>query len=102
MTVALVAQNGPGGHLGAPEPRSGVCALGRADFRPADRRLRSREQLDELGPNLRIHVEGAMAEKANILRRLGWPYDPGYDLRALERSGIADPFQTGLLSKEAA
>lgn len=57
----------------------------------------SSRQLHEFGPLMRIHVERAMAKKAVILDRLSWPGDPSYDFRALEQSGIPDPYATGLL-----
>ncbi len=58
-------------------------------------------ELDELGPTLRSHVEGAVAAKREVLCRLEWPDDPAYDLRALEQSGIHDPYATGLLGRVA-
>lgn len=47
---------------------------------------------------LRQYVEQSVADRAVIVSRLNWPEDPSYDLRALQRSGIDDPFATGLLS----
>lgn len=57
-------------------------------------------ELDELGPGLRPHVENAVGIKREVLFRLGWPEDPAYDLRAMELSGIENPYETGLLGSE--
>jgi hypothetical protein len=46
---------------------------------------------------MRDHVRTAMGRKRLVLERLNWPEDPAYDLRALQRSGIEDPYSTGLL-----
>lgn len=55
------------------------------------------EELDEYGPTLRAHLIDGMAKKREVLRMLAWPEDPAYDRRALERSGIQDPYAVGLL-----
>jgi len=53
--------------------------------------------LEELGPSLRLYVRQAIFAKEQLLERLRWPVLPTYDLEALRRSGVDDPFATGLL-----
>lgn len=60
----------------------------------------TREELDEFGPGLRPAIVAAMVEKRKVLDRLRWPTDPAYDLRALQKSGIEDPYIFGLLKHE--
>lgn len=55
------------------------------------------DELAEFGRVLRADVEDAMARKREVLRMLAWPDDPNYDLRALQHSGIEDPYAIGLL-----
>ena len=56
-----------------------------------------RYELAEFGPTLLTHIEDAMAKKAEVLRMLAWPTDPAYDARALQHSGIEDPWAVGLI-----
>ena len=56
-----------------------------------------RYELAEFGPTLLAHIEDAMAKKAEVLRMLAWPTDPAYDARALQHSGIEDPWAVGLI-----
>lgn len=55
------------------------------------------EQIDEFEGSLREFVLDAMDKKAEVLRMLAWPDDPAYDMRAMERSGIDDPYAVGLI-----
>lgn len=60
------------------------------------RGFRDGNELKQLGPGLR-----RVAVKNNALylltrRRLAWPVDPHYDIRAFEHSGIEDPVVLGL------
>lgn len=57
----------------------------------------TKAELAEFGRNLRDHVEDGMAKKAEVLRMLAWPTDPAYDARALQQSGIEDPWALGLI-----
>jgi hypothetical protein len=57
----------------------------------------SPEELAEFGPGLLPHILEAMDRKLETLSRLAWPHDPSFDLRALELSGIEDPYATGIL-----
>lgn len=54
-------------------------------------------ELEEFGPGLRDYIVDEMAKKAEVLRMLDWPTDPAYDARALQRSGIEDPWAVGLI-----
>jgi hypothetical protein len=69
--------------------RRHLARLATRDWRP--------EEVGEFEGRLREHVTGAMGRKAALLARLAWPDDPSYDLRALQQSGIEDPYATGLL-----
>lgn len=60
----------------------------------------SRDELAEFGPGLRPTVIEGLIEKHQLGRRLRWPLDPAYDLRALQKSGIEDPYLFGLLKHE--
>lgn len=59
------------------------------DFTPAE--------LREYGRTLRTYLKDEMAKKAEVLRMLAWPEDPTYDARALQHSGIEDPWALGLI-----
>lgn len=55
-------------------------------------------ELDEFEGSLRDHIVQEMARKQEVLRMLSWPQEGAtYDLRALERSGIDDPYVIGLI-----
>lgn len=56
--------------------------------------------LAELGPTLRSAVRARQDVKRATLLRLGWPDDPFYDLRALEKSGIDNGYAIGLIDPE--
>lgn len=60
---------------------------------------RTEKELREYGRTLRTSIRGGMRIRAEVERRLAWPEDPFYDIQALERSGIADPYLCGLLSE---
>jgi hypothetical protein len=53
--------------------------------------------LDEYGPTLRAYIEDELVKKRAVRQMLAWPGDPTYDPRALERSGIEDPYVLGLI-----
>jgi hypothetical protein len=55
------------------------------------------EMLDEYGPTLRAFIEDELEKKRAVREMLAWPADPAYDARALERSGIGDPYVLGLI-----
>lgn len=57
-------------------------------------------EIDEFGPGLRTTIVRGMAEKDHVLRRLAFPDDPHFDLRALEKSGIENAWAIGLLMNE--
>lgn len=57
----------------------------------------SDDQLDEFDPPLRQYVVDGMEKRAEVERMLSWPEDPTFDERALERSGIEDPYILGLI-----
>lgn len=57
-------------------------------------------ELREFGPVLRKYIVNEIANKREVERMLRFPDDPFYDLRALERSGIENPYVTGLLVAE--
>lgn len=61
---------------------------------------RSPEELEEYGPTLRRHMIDSMARKAEVVRMLKWPEDPGFDQRALAKSGIPDGWVAGLLEPD--
>jgi hypothetical protein len=58
----------------------------------------TQEQLSELGRTLRSVVDRGMHEKRLVEARLAWPEDPDYDLRAMQLSGIENPYDIGLIS----
>lgn len=58
----------------------------------------SPEELAEYGPNLRSMIEAAMAIGEIMDARLAWPPFESYDIQAIQRSGIDDPFEAGLLA----
>ncbi len=58
----------------------------------------TREEIQEFEGRLRQAIMGDQEEKAYLRARLTWPEDPFYDLRYLQKSGIEDPYLTGLLS----
>lgn len=59
------------------------------DFTPAE--------MDEFGDGLRGYIEEEAEKKKAVLAMLAWPTDPSFDLRALERSGIDNPYAIGLI-----
>lgn len=54
-------------------------------------------ELAEYGPNLRSVMESAAEEREHLEARLMWPDDLDYDIRYLQKSGIENPMDTGLL-----
>ena len=67
--------------------------LSHVEYGPAD--------LREFGPTLRKAVIEGMEQKPAVMAMLSWPYDSEYDLRALEKSGIDNPYAIGLLIDQA-
>lgn len=63
--------------------------LRRIDYSSAD--------IKEFGPGLRPSIVAGIEEKRRLERRLLWPADAAFDARALEKSGIEDPYVLGLL-----
>ena len=70
------------------------------------RKFRKALEVVEYGPSdiakfegmLRDEVLDGMARKRVIDAMLAWPeHDPGYDLRACQKSGIEDPYAIGLI-----
>ena len=57
----------------------------------------SEDEITEFGPNLRSAVRSGLQTKTEVRRRLAWPEDPAFDQRAIERSGIEDPYVLGLI-----
>jgi hypothetical protein len=55
------------------------------------------QQLAEYGKNLRAYIRKGLAERDEALRRLRWPEDPHYDIRAFHQTGIFEPAEMGLL-----
>lgn len=57
----------------------------------------SKDEVYEFEGRLRQAVLAGMAEKQTVLDRLSWPEDPYFDIRYLQKSGVEDPYLTGLL-----
>lgn len=60
------------------------------------------EDIDQFGKTLRSTIERGLHDKKLIEARLAWPEDPHYDLRAMQQSGIENPYAVGLLFEESA
>lgn len=60
----------------------------------------TQQELAEFEGFLRDDVILSIEKKARVLAMLSWPDDPFYDLRALEQSGIDDPYAAGLLEPQ--
>lgn len=60
------------------------------------------EQLHGVEGSLREYILDEVSKRAEVRRMLEWPADTTYDTRALERSGIEDPYEAGLLELETA
>ena len=58
---------------------------------------RSPEELAEFGSCLREYITSALSAKREVERMLSWPEDPHYDMRAMHKSGIDNPWAAGLL-----
>ena len=61
---------------------------------------RTEVELAEFGHMMREYIREGMADKREVLKMLDWPSDPQYDARALQMSGIADPYAIGLILVE--
>jgi 5-methylcytosine-specific restriction endonuclease McrA len=77
-------------------------AIAHAALRRKHRRVlsvpdKTEADLAELGPSLRSVAVKNNNTRAWIRDRLAWPFDPNYDLRAFQRSGIEDPTALGLI-----
>ena len=57
-------------------------------------------ELREFQGTLRAYIKSEMVKKREVLAMLEWPTDPSYDLRALEHSGLEDPYVLGLILAE--
>lgn len=55
------------------------------------------EELDEFGPGLRPAIEQGIQNKKAVNSMLAFPTDPEYDARALQKSGLDDPWALGLI-----
>ena len=53
--------------------------------------------LAEFGPNLRAFIVSSMEKRATVMQMLRFPDDISFDMRALQKSGIEDPYGVGLL-----
>lgn len=58
------------------------------------------EEIAEFDRGMRDFIRDGLMKKREAERVLSWPEDPAYDIRALERSGIENPYVTGLLIEE--
>lgn len=58
-----------------------------------------REDVRKLGPTLRSSVEKGIHERKLARARLSWPEDADYDLRAMQLSGIENPYELGLITR---
>lgn len=54
-----------------------------------------------LGHAMRTVAENNNIKAARVRARLGWPWDPYYDLRAFQKVGIEDPMSLGLCDEES-
>lgn len=57
----------------------------------------SESELDEFEGRMRDFIEASMKEKARLIERLEFPKDAAYDARALQKTGLEDPWAMGLL-----
>lgn len=57
----------------------------------------TKDELAELGKNLRSTIERGLHDRNVARARLSWPDVPDYDVRAMEQSGIGNPYEIGLL-----
>lgn len=63
------------------------------------------EDIAAMGKTLRSTIERGVFDRDLTRARLAWPEDPDYDLRAMQISGIENPYQLGLIeipAREAA
>lgn len=63
--------------------------LGQVDFTP--------EQVNEFGPGIRPDIIQGIENKKHVKEMLEFPTDPEYDARALQKSGLEDPWAMGLI-----
>lgn len=63
--------------------------LAQIDFTP--------EQVAEFGPGIRPDIIRGIENKKAVLAMLAFPTDPDYDMRALQKSGLDDPWAMGLI-----
>lgn len=57
------------------------------------------EDLAEIGKTLRSTIERGIFDRQLARARLSWPEDRDYDLRAMQHSGIDNPYELGLLDR---
>ena len=55
------------------------------------------EQVREFGPGIRPDIVQGIENKKHVLEMLEFPADPEYDARALQKSGLDDPWAMGLI-----
>ena len=55
-------------------------------------------QLQGIEGDLRAYILDEVSKRTEVRRMLKWPDDPHYDARALEKSGIENPYETGLIA----
>ncbi len=63
--------------------------LSQIDFTP--------EQVEEFGPGIRPDIIRGIENKKAVKEMLRFPEDPDYDIRALQKSGLEDPWAMGLI-----
>lgn len=54
-------------------------------------------ELRQFGHNLRTTIDEGMQMRKVTEARLAWPFDPNYDLDAIQAVGIEDPYAIGML-----
>jgi 5-methylcytosine-specific restriction endonuclease McrA len=59
----------------------------------------SKAEIAEMGHTLRSSIEKGLHDQKLTLARLAWPDDPDYDLRAMQLSGIENPYEAGILDE---
>lgn len=57
----------------------------------------TKRELRELGTSLRTYIQRSEHDRLVQEARLAWPEDHDYDLRAIQKSGIDDPYAAGLI-----
>lgn len=55
------------------------------------------EEIRAMGRTMRSVIERGIHDRRVLVARLAWPEDPLYDFKAMQRSGIENPYAIGLL-----